>query len=204
MCTSASHFEAVNAPSNKQTTQIPDGYNVSTINYDGQNDRWLSGFFDWGTWQESLASWAAGVVVGRARLGGIPCGVITAETRSVVCRVPADPANLSSEAQIVKQAGQVWYPDSAYKTAQAIADMSKEQLPLFIFANWRGFSGGMKDMYDQVSMQIFIDFSPSTAIIITVLIKMIKIIFFHIFDFLTLLPMDILYYLMIVVRNSIN
>lgn len=23
-------------------------------------------------------------------------------------------------------------------------------MPLFIFANWRGFSGGMKDMYDQV------------------------------------------------------
>ncbi|XP_018652089.1 acetyl-CoA carboxylase [Schistosoma mansoni] len=113
-------------------------------------DHWISGFFDWGTWQETLSSWAAGVVTGRARLGGIPCGVITAETRSVVCRVPADPANLSSEAQIVNQAGQVWYPDSAYKTAQAIADLSREHLPLFIFANWRGFSGGMKDMYDQV------------------------------------------------------
>ena len=22
--------------------------------------------------------------------------------------------------------------------------------PLFLFANWRGFSGGMKDMFDQV------------------------------------------------------
>ena len=50
----------------------------------------------------------------------------------------------------MQQAGQVWYPDSAYKTAQAIADFSHEELPLMIFANWRGFSGGMKDMYDQV------------------------------------------------------
>lgn len=46
--------------------------------------------------------------------------------------------------QIIAQAGQVWYPDSAYKTAQAIRDFNKEQLPMIIFANWRGFSGGKK------------------------------------------------------------
>ncbi len=34
--------------------------------------------------------------------------------------IPADPANVDSETQIVPQAGQVWYPDSAFKTAQAI------------------------------------------------------------------------------------
>jgi acetyl-CoA carboxylase/biotin carboxylase 1 len=44
----------------------------------------------------------------------------------------------------VSQAGQVWFPDSAYKTAQAIQDFGHEDLPLIIFANWRGFSGGMK------------------------------------------------------------
>ena len=38
----------------------------------------------------------------------------------------------------------VWFPDSAFKTAQAIQDFNMEQLPLFVFANWRGFSGGMK------------------------------------------------------------
>jgi acetyl-CoA carboxylase/biotin carboxylase 1 len=37
------------------------------------------------------------------------------------------------------QAGQVWFPDSSYKTAQAISDFNKEELPLIIFANWRGF-----------------------------------------------------------------
>lgn len=116
-----------------------------------KKDRWLSGFFDWSTWQEYLSAWAAGVVVGRARLGGIPCGVITAETRVSVCRVPADPANPDSEAQTINQAGQVWYPDSSYKTAQSITDFAREHLPLFVFANWRGFSGGLKDMYDQVS-----------------------------------------------------
>lgn len=46
--------------------------------------------------------------------------------------------------QITQQAGQVWFPDSAYKTAQVIKDFNREKLPLMIFANWRGFSGGMK------------------------------------------------------------
>ena len=46
--------------------------------------------------------------------------------------------------QVIQQAGQVWFPDSAYKTAQAIKDFGREELPLIIFANWRGFSGGMK------------------------------------------------------------
>ena len=49
--------------------------------------------------------------------------------------------------QVIQQAGQVWFPDSAYKTAQAIKDFNREQLPLMIFANWRGFSGGMKGWY---------------------------------------------------------
>lgn len=45
---------------------------------------------------------------------------------------------------MIQQAGQVWFPDSSYKTAQVIKDFNREQLPLMIFANWRGFSGGMK------------------------------------------------------------
>jgi hypothetical protein len=45
---------------------------------------------------------------------------------------------------------QVWFPDSAFKTAQAIRDFNGEQLPLIVFANWRGFSGGMRDMFEEV------------------------------------------------------
>nr|XP_033810269.1 acetyl-CoA carboxylase 2 isoform X2 [Geotrypetes seraphini] len=111
---------------------------------------WQSGFFDHGSFKEIMNSWAETVVVGRARLGGIPVGVIAVETRTVEIAIPADPANPDSEAKIIQQAGQVWYPDSAFKTAQAINDFNQERLPLLIFANWRGFSGGMKDMYDQV------------------------------------------------------
>ncbi|NXH84692.1 ACAC carboxylase, partial [Edolisoma coerulescens] len=115
-----------------------------------QKGQWLSGFFDHGSFLEIMQPWAQTVVVGRARLGGIPVGVVAVETRTVELSIPADPANLDSEAKIIQQAGQVWFPDSAFKTAQAIKDFNKEGLPLMVFANWRGFSGGMKDMYDQV------------------------------------------------------
>uniref|UniRef100_A0A6G1S971 Acetyl-CoA carboxylase n=1 Tax=Aceria tosichella TaxID=561515 RepID=A0A6G1S971_9ACAR len=114
------------------------------------NGTWEDGFFDRGSFQEILSGWAKTVVVGRARLGGIPVGVIATETRTVELTIPADPANLDSESKSLSQAGQVWFPDSSYKTAQAINDFNREGLPLFILANWRGFSGGMKDMYEQV------------------------------------------------------
>ena len=77
-------------------------------------------------------------------------GVIAVETRTVELEQPADPANFDSDARTIQQAGQVWFPDSAFKTAQAINDFKRENLPLMVFANWRGFSGGMKDMYDQI------------------------------------------------------
>ncbi|KAM8714293.1 hypothetical protein ACLKA7_014427 [Drosophila subpalustris] len=113
-------------------------------------NEWENGFFDRDSWSEIMAPWAKTVVTGRARLGGVPVGVIAVETRTVEVEMPADPANLDSEAKTLQQAGQVWYPDSSYKTAQAIKDFGREELPLIVFANWRGFSGGMKDMYEQI------------------------------------------------------
>ncbi|GIZ45206.1 hypothetical protein CKM354_000838600 [Cercospora kikuchii] len=110
-----------------------------------------SGLFDKGSFEEALGGWARTVVVGRARLGGIPIGVIGVETRSVENVSPADPANPDSIEQITNEAGGVWYPNSAFKTAQAIQDFNNgEQLPLMILANWRGFSGGQRDMYNEV------------------------------------------------------
>lgn len=110
----------------------------------------LGGFFDKFSWRETLEGWAKTVIVGRARLGGVPAGVIAVETRSTDRLSPADPASPETHESIVTQAGQVWYPDSAAKTARAIKDFEREGLPLFIFANWRGFSGGMRDMFDEV------------------------------------------------------
>jgi len=111
---------------------------------------WLSGFFDKGSFMELMEGWAKTVICGRARLGGMPVGVIAVTTKMVEEVLPADPAMPDSKEIVSVKAGQVWYPDSAFKTAQAIRDMNSEDLPLIIFANWRGFSGGMRDMFDQV------------------------------------------------------
>ncbi|KAK8048184.1 hypothetical protein PG994_009914 [Apiospora phragmitis] len=109
------------------------------------------GLFDKDSFVETLGGWARTVVVGRARLGGIPMGVIAVETRTVENVTPADPANPDSVEQVSNEAGGVWYPNSAFKTAQAINDFNYgEQLPLMILANWRGFSGGQRDMYNEV------------------------------------------------------
>lgn len=111
----------------------------------------FSGFFDEGSFKEYLPGWGKSVVVGRGKLGGIPMGVIAVETRSVERAIPADPANPASSEVLEPQAGQVWFPDSAFKTATAIRDFNRgENLPLMIFANWRGFSGGTRDMYQEV------------------------------------------------------
>lgn len=114
-------------------------------------DGFQPGLFDKNSFVETLGGWARTVVVGRARLGGIPMGVIAVETRTVENITPADPANPDSVEQVSNEAGGVWYPNSAFKTAQAINDFNYgEQLPLMILANWRGFSGGQRDMYNEV------------------------------------------------------
>lgn len=123
-------------------------YDISSTAANGRY--WQSGFFDRDSFVELLGGWAKSVVVGRARLGGIPMGVIAVETRTIEQIIPADPATPDSKEQIVQRAGQVWYPDSAYKTATGIRDMIAEDIPLIIFANWRGFSGGMRDMFDEI------------------------------------------------------
>lgn len=114
------------------------------------NGEWQSGFFDRGSFTETLAGWAKTVVVGRARLGGIPMGVIITENRTAENIKPADPADVKASEAVIQEAGCVWFPNSAYKTAQAIKDFRTEDLPLIVFANWRGFSGGQRDMFDEV------------------------------------------------------
>merc|ERR1719469_1785327 len=115
------------------------------------NGEWQGGFCDEGSFQEYMDGWGKTVVVGRGRLGGLPVGIVAVETRAVMRHIPADPADLKSHDSYEPQAGQVWYPDSAYKTATAIRDFNRgENLPLIIFANWRGFSGGTRDMFAEV------------------------------------------------------
>ena len=111
---------------------------------------WEGGLFDCGSWTECQAGWARTVVTGRARLGGVPVGVVAVETQTVMLQIPADPGDAASAERTVPQAGQVWFPDSALKTAHAIEEFDAEGLPLVILANWRGFSGGQRDLYEGV------------------------------------------------------
>ncbi|XVF36762.1 hypothetical protein REPUB_Repub19eG0086300 [Reevesia pubescens] len=111
---------------------------------------WKGGIFDRDSFVETLEGWARTVVTGRAKLGGIPVGIVAVETQTVMQVIPADPGQLDSHERVVPQAGQVWFPDSATKTAQAIMDFNREELPLFILANWRGFSGGQRDLFEGI------------------------------------------------------
>eukprot|EP00981_Chlorochromonas_danica_P013150 scaffold5903_cov165-Ochromonas_danica.AAC.25 len=123
---------------------------LSGVKLSKDESSWRSGFFDKNSFVETLGGWAKTVVVGRGRLGGIPMGVIITENRTAETTKPADPADVTSQERLVQQAGGVWFPDSAYKTAQALKDFNRENLPCIIFANWRGFSGGQRDMFDEV------------------------------------------------------
>ncbi|KAL6179520.1 hypothetical protein ACLB2K_051035 [Fragaria x ananassa] len=114
------------------------------------NGNWMGGIFDKDSFVETLEGWARTVVTGRAKLGGIPVGIVAVETQTVMQIIPADPGQLDSHERVVPQAGQVWFPDSATKTAQALLDFNREGLPLFILANWRGFSGGQRDLFEGI------------------------------------------------------
>lgn len=114
------------------------------------NGKWLGGMFDKDSFVEALEGWARTVVTGRAKLGGIPVGIVAVETQTMMQVIPADPGQLDSHERVVPQAGQVWFPDSATKTAQALMDFNREELPLFILANWRGFSGGQRDLFEGI------------------------------------------------------
>ncbi|KAI9168413.1 acetyl-coenzyme-A carboxylase [Blastocladiella emersonii ATCC 22665] len=93
---------------------------------------WVGGFFDRGSWMETMDGWSKTVVVGHGRLGGVPIGAIAVETRGVEAVIPTDPANL----------------DPAEQTA--IRDLGHVGLPLLNFANWRGLLGGQSNMFDDI------------------------------------------------------
>ncbi|KZV28923.1 hypothetical protein F511_13718 [Dorcoceras hygrometricum] len=114
------------------------------------NGKWLGGIFDKDSFVETQKDWARTVVTGRGKLGGIPVGIIAAETQTQMLVIPADPGQLDSCERVIPQAGQLWHPDSATKTAQAILDFNQEGLPLFMLANWRGFSGGQRDLFEGI------------------------------------------------------
>lgn len=64
---------------------------------------WQGGIFDRGSFMEVWLGWARTVVTGRARLGGVPMGVIAVETSTVQFTVPSDPARPEAGGRTVIQ-----------------------------------------------------------------------------------------------------
>jgi len=102
------HQSALRPPLDARRTSLPKYgpplfvcENLFQFKISANVSEWESGFFDSGSFQEILQPWAQTVVCGRARLGGIPVGVIAVETRTVELNLPADPANLDSEAKVI-------------------------------------------------------------------------------------------------------
>ncbi|CRG94893.1 biotin carboxylase subunit of acetyl CoA carboxylase, putative [Plasmodium gallinaceum] len=107
------------------------------------------GFLDKNSYFEYMNEWGKGIITGRGKLGSIPVGFIAVNKNLVTKTIPCDPV-LKTKSVKSPQAPCVFFPDNSYKTAQAIEDFNKENLPLFVFANWRGFSGGSMDMFNSI------------------------------------------------------
>lgn len=93
--------DSVDRPVEFRPSRSPyDPRQLFTGSVDSMTGQCIPGFFDQDSWSEIMPLWAQTVITGRARLSGIPVGVIAAETRMVEHTVPADPANTSSESKV--------------------------------------------------------------------------------------------------------
>ncbi|CAI5449095.1 unnamed protein product [Caenorhabditis angaria] len=109
------------------------------------------GLFDVNSFEEIRKNWAKSIVTGRAKLCGQPVGVIGSQwCNTTECSLGDEAENDNNKDRIVTKAGQVWYPNSAFKTSQAISDFNREKLPLIMVLSLRGFSGGRKDMCEMI------------------------------------------------------
>ena len=110
----------------------------------------LTGIIDKDTFYPTFSGYAETVITGRARIGGRAYGVVYNSSEPCERVTPCDPGNLTSSIQKETQSPYILYPDTAYKIAKTIQAVQVESLPLLILADWRGFSGGTRDMYNHV------------------------------------------------------
>lgn len=99
---------------------------------------------------ETMDQYAKNVIVGRCSINGRKYGIIY-PARGIQTRfTPCDPADTESVNKTEQMSPNILYPDTSYKIAKTIRDCNVEGIPLLIIADWRGFSGGTRDMFDQV------------------------------------------------------
>lgn len=92
----AGHEVPATPPSSPLESDAEGAAEVPQQQHKKHQRRWVSGFCDRGSFKEVQGPWGAGVVVGRARLGGQPIGVIAVDPRTTTAVAPADPANADS------------------------------------------------------------------------------------------------------------
>jgi biotin carboxylase/acetyl-CoA carboxylase carboxyltransferase component/biotin carboxyl carrier protein len=110
----------------------------------------VSELIDKNSFIETMENYAKNVITGRCGINYQQYGVIFPTECCVDKFIPCDPADLTSSNKINKMSPNILYPDTSYKIAKTIRDCDIEGLPLLIIADWRGFSGGTRDMYENV------------------------------------------------------
>lgn len=110
----------------------------------------IKSILDLDSFMELQKDWAKSMIIGRGRINGRAIGILANNPESTQKSIPVDPGDLESALKTVNQSGSLWYPDSTLKTSQAITDIDKEKMPILMFANLRGFSGGTTDMFQEI------------------------------------------------------
>ncbi len=105
---------------------------------------------DENTFLETMEDYARNVRTGRCLINGEKYGIVFA-TDGISDKIqPCDPADITTSNQTIKLSPNILYPETSYKIAKTIRDCNVEKIKLLIIADWRGFSGGTRDMYDNV------------------------------------------------------
>jgi len=102
------------------------------------------------TSQEYMADYAKSVHTYRGTIGTKVYGLIEPCLTPIDEILRVDHEDLNSREIAIRKANHVLYPETSYKISQFINECNVESLPLVIIANWRGFSGGTKDMFGSV------------------------------------------------------
>lgn len=138
-----SYLRVSESPKQNPPTFIP-----TSSNY--KMEKMIESILDYDSFFETMSNWAGSVITGRGKIDGMPIGILATNTNPSKQKVPVDPGEPNSSEYEINYSGSVWYPNSSQKTAQSIEDIKRENIPLLILANWRGFSGGTGDMFNDV------------------------------------------------------
>jgi biotin carboxylase/acetyl-CoA carboxylase carboxyltransferase component len=118
--------------------------------FNNETEKTVHSIIDCNSFMETMSEFAKTVRTGRCRIGGHSFGLIYNDPDCQPKFIPCDPSDLDSSKKIIMQSPNVLYPDTSYKISKTIQNVAVEGLPLLIIANWRGFSGGTRDMYNNV------------------------------------------------------